>query len=72
MEEHVLAVTRFVNHILGPAAAALLSRLHIQPVNPETPIPQHVVMAMIAVLIGTVVTLVVRSRLSVEKPGALQ
>ncbi len=72
MEEHVLAVTRFVNHILGPAAAALLSRLHIQPANPETPIPQHVVMAMIAVSIGTVVTLVVRSRLSVEKPGALQ
>jgi len=72
MEEHVLAVTRFVNYILGPAAAALLSRLHIQPANPGAPIPQHVVMAMIAVLIGTVFTLVVRSRLSVEKPGALQ
>jgi F-type H+-transporting ATPase subunit a len=72
MEEHVLAVTRFVNHILGPAAAALLLRLHVQPANPETPIPQHVVMAMIAVLIGTVFTLVVRSRLSVEKPGVLQ
>jgi F-type H+-transporting ATPase subunit a len=72
MEEHALAVTRFVNHILGPAAAALLSRLHIQPANPETPIPQHVVMAIIAVLIGTVFALVVRSRLSVEKPGALQ
>jgi F-type H+-transporting ATPase subunit a len=72
MEEHVLAVTRFVNHILGPAAAALLSRLHVQPANPETPIPQHVVMAIIAVLIGTVFALVVRSRLSVEKPGALQ
>ena len=72
MEEHVLGVTRFVNHILGPAATVLLSRLHIQPASPETPIPQHVVMAMIAVLIGTVFTLVVRSRLSVEKPGALQ
>lgn len=72
MEEHVLAVTHFVNHILGPAAAALLSRLHIQPANPETPIPQHVVMAIIAVLLGTVFALVVRSRLSVEKPGALQ
>ena len=72
MEEHVLAVTRFVNHILGPAAATLLSRLHVQPANPETPIPQHVVMAIIAVLIGTVFALVVRSSLSVEKPGALQ
>jgi F-type H+-transporting ATPase subunit a len=72
MEEHVLAVTRFVNHILGPVAAALLSRLHIQPANPETPLPQHVLMAIIAVLLGTVFALVVRSRLSVEKPGALQ
>jgi F-type H+-transporting ATPase subunit a len=72
MEEHVLAVTRFVNHILGPMAAALLSRLHVQPANPETPIPQHVVMAIIAVLIGTVFAFLVRSRLSVEKPGALQ
>ena len=72
MEEHVLAVTRFVNHILGPVAAALLSRLHIQPANPETPLPQHVVMAIIAVLLGTVFALVVRSRLSVEKPGTLQ
>jgi len=53
-------------------AAALLSRLHIQPANPETPLPQHVLMAIIAVLLGTVFALVVRSRLSVEKPGALQ
>jgi len=72
MEEHVLRVTRFVNHILGPAAAALLSRLHVQQANPETPIPQHVVMAIIVVLIGTAFALVVRSRLSVEKPGVLQ
>src|SRR6266581_8117871 len=72
MEEHVLAVTRFVNHILGPVAAALLSRLHIQPANPETPLPQHVVMGILVVLIGTIFALIVRSRLSVEKPGALQ
>ena len=72
MEEHVLGVTRFVNHILGPAATVLLSRLHIQPASPETPIPQHVVMGMIAVLIGTAFALIVRSRLSVEKPGSLQ
>src|SRR6266446_2879424 len=72
MEEHVLGITRFVNHILGPLAAALLSKLHIQPANPELPIPQHVVMAMVVVLIGTVFALIVRSRLSVKKPGALQ
>ena len=61
-----------VNQILGPLVAVLLSRLHIQPANPETPIPQHVVMGIIAVLIGTAFALVVRARLSVEKPAALQ
>lgn len=72
MEEHVLGITRFVNHILGPLVLALLSKLHIQAANPETPIPQHIVMAIIAVLIGAVFALIVRSRLSVEKPGAMQ
>jgi F-type H+-transporting ATPase subunit a len=72
MEEHVLGITRFANHILGPLAVALLSKLHLQPSNPETPIPQHVVMGIVAVLIGTILALLVRSRLSVEKPGALQ
>jgi F-type H+-transporting ATPase subunit a len=72
MEEHVLGITRFVNHILGQLTAALLSKLHIQPANPELPIPQHVVMGIVAVVIGTILALLVRSRLSVEKPGALQ
>ena len=72
MEEHVLGITRFVNHILGPLAAALLSKLHIQPANPVLPIPQHVVMGIVTVLIGTICALLVRPRLSVEKPAALQ
>jgi F-type H+-transporting ATPase subunit a len=57
---------------MGPLAAALLSKLHIQPTNPETPIPQHVVMGMLVVVIGTLLALAIKSRLSVEKPGALQ
>lgn len=72
MEEHVLWITRFVNHTLGPSAAALLAKLHITPSNPETPIPQHVVVGMVVVLVGTVLALILRARLSVEKPGALQ
>jgi len=72
MEEHVLGVTRLVNHYLGPLALALLSKLHIKPANPETPVPQHVVMAMLVVLLGTIFALLVKSRLSVEKPGAAQ
>ena len=72
MEEHVLGITRFVNHLLGPLAAALLSKLHITPADPALPIPQHVVMGILVVLIGTVLALILKSRLSVEKPGAFQ
>jgi F-type H+-transporting ATPase subunit a len=72
MAEQVTWLTQFVNHLFGRAAAALLAALHIQPSNPELPIPEHVVMALVAVLIGTILALVLRSRLSVEKPGAMQ
>ena len=72
MAEQVTWLTQFVNHHLGHYALALLAALHIQPSNPELPIPEQVVMAMVVVLVGTVLALVLRSRLSVEKPGAMQ
>ena len=72
MHEQVALLTQFVNHHLGHVALALLAALHIQPSKPELPIPQHVVMAFAAVIIGTILALVLRSRLSVEKPGAMQ
>jgi F-type H+-transporting ATPase subunit a len=72
MNEEVTALTQFVNHHLGHFALALLGALHMQPSNPELPIPDHVVMAVVAVIIGTILALVLRSRLSVEKPGAMQ
>ncbi len=72
MEERVLGITKLVNHLLGPLALSLLHALHITPENPELPIPQHVVMGLVVLLIGTLVALFLRSRLSVEKPGATQ
>ena len=72
MAEQVSWLAQFANHKLGHLALALLSALHIQPSNPELPIPEHVVMAIVVVLVGTVEALVLRSRLSVEKPGAMQ
>jgi F-type H+-transporting ATPase subunit a len=72
MGEHASWITQFVNHYLGGAALALLSALHIRPENPELPIPEHVVMGLLVLLLGTVLALFVRSRLSVEKPGASQ
>jgi F-type H+-transporting ATPase subunit a len=72
MNEEVTALTQFVNNHLGHFALALFATFHIQPSNPKLPIPDHVVMAVVAVIIGTILALVLRSRLSVEKPGAMQ
>jgi F-type H+-transporting ATPase subunit a len=72
MHEQPAWLTEFVNRHLGHLALALLAALHIQPSHPELPIPQRVVMAVVVVIIGTIFALVLRSRLSVEKPGAMQ
>jgi F-type H+-transporting ATPase subunit a len=72
MTEQVTGLTQFVNHYLGQFALALLAWLHITPENPELPIPEHVVMAFVVLVLGTILALFLRSRLSVEKPGATQ
>jgi F-type H+-transporting ATPase subunit a len=72
MVEHVSGLTLLVNKYLGPYALALLSFLHITPRHPNRPIPEHIVMAMMVLIVGTVLALLLRSRLSVERPGASQ
>jgi F-type H+-transporting ATPase subunit a len=72
MEEHVNWLTVVVNHYLGPLALSLLSALHITPSNPKLPIPEHVTMALLVFVVGTVLALWLRPRLSVERPGAAQ
>jgi len=72
MEEHISQLTHWVNHLFAPLALRLLHALHIQPADFERPIPEYVVMSFLVLLIGTVLALLVRSRLSVERPGALQ
>ncbi len=72
MAEHVTGLTEFVNHYLGRFALALLSALHIRPENPDMPIPEHVVMGVVVLIIATLLALLLRSRLSVDKPGATQ
>lgn len=72
MEHHVSWLTQFVNHYLGRFALALLASLHIQPHDRATPIPEQVVMSLLVLLVGTLLALWVRSRLSVDRPGASQ
>jgi F-type H+-transporting ATPase subunit a len=72
MEEHVSWLTHFVNHYLGGTAIALLHALHIQPSHPDLPIPESVVMSMMVFVIGALITLWLKPRLSVENPGGAQ
>src|SRR5215475_11820061 len=72
MEEHVSPITHFVNTYLGSFALSILNALHIKPGNPAEPIPQQVIMGLLVLLIITLLALILRSRLSVEKPGSMQ
>src|ERR1700684_2150407 len=70
--EHVRALTHLVNRIVGSFALSLLSALRVKPTDLENPIPEHVVMALAVLVVGTLLALWVRTRLSVERPGASQ
>ena len=72
MEEQLSAVTHWFNHVFGPTALWLLHALHIQPKDFERPIPEYVVMSLIVLVLCTILALVLRWRLSVERPGAMQ
>jgi len=72
MEEQLSAVTHWFNHVFGPTALRLLHTLHIQPKDFERPIPEYVVMSLIVLVLCTILALLLRSRLSVERPGAMQ
>lgn len=70
--EHPLWIVDFVNALLGPLVQAALEPMgfHFSPDHPV--IPNYLVMVMLIVLIMTIVSLVLRSRLSVENPGKFQ
>lgn len=72
MEEHVSQVTLWFNQIFGPLVLRLLHALHLQPADYERPIPEYLVMSIVVFFICILLALVLRSRLSVERPGAMQ
>ncbi len=67
-----LVFTEFLNHLFGGPVLALLHALGIQPKNPAAPITNPVAMEILVVLLLTVFFVLVRMRLSVERPGGLQ
>lgn len=72
MEEHISRLTHWINHLFGPLALQILHSLHIQPADFDHPIPEYVVMSLVVLVIGTMLALLLRPRLSVERPGAFQ
>jgi F-type H+-transporting ATPase subunit a len=72
MEEQLSAVTHWFNHVFGPSAVRLLHAFHIQAKDFERPIPEYVVMSLIVLILCSILALILRPRLSVERPGAMQ
>jgi F-type H+-transporting ATPase subunit a len=72
MEEHISRLTEWFNHLFGPLALRLLHAMHIQPGDYEIPVPEYVVMSLVVLVVGTIFVLILRSQLSVERPGGLQ
>lgn len=64
--------TKLLNYLFAPAAASLLHRIGIQPADPAAPITNTVAMQILVVLLLIIFFIVIRSRLSVEKPGRVQ
>jgi F-type H+-transporting ATPase subunit a len=71
MQEHPLWIVEAVNAVLGKPVAALLGALGFHVEGPEV-IPPHIVMTMLIVAVITVVCLIMKSRLSVDRPGKFQ
>lgn len=72
MGEALSWVTKLLNHWLGKPVLALLTLLHIKPANPEFPIPNHIAFEIIVFAIAAIFFLWLRSRISVDRPGATQ
>ncbi len=72
MEHEILWVTRLINAILGKPAGLLLFALGIQPANPAYPIPNHVAMELVVLVLAAVFFLWLKRRLSIDRPGAVQ
>jgi F-type H+-transporting ATPase subunit a len=64
--------TEILNRFFGSAVTAGLQAVGVHPHHPEAPIPNGVAMEILVFLFLLIVFLMVRSRLSVDQPGALQ
>jgi F-type H+-transporting ATPase subunit a len=66
------AITRLLNHWLAAPVDALLRSLHIEPLHPSAPIHDRLTLELIVFALLIAFFILVRLRLSVEKPGSAQ
>ena len=64
--------TAILNRVFGTAVAGLMEAIHIHPHHPEEPIPNSVAMEVLVCFFLIILFFIVRTRLSVDKPGGLQ
>src|ERR1700693_4090868 len=64
--------TELLNHLVASPVTGVLRALHIEPRYPQAPISNPVAMQLLVFLFLVLVFFMVRSRLSVDQPGALQ
>jgi F-type H+-transporting ATPase subunit a len=67
-----LWITEILNRIFGPFIVAILQAVGIHLKHPEAPIHNALAMELLVFFFLLVLFLLVRSQLSVDKPGALQ
>jgi F-type H+-transporting ATPase subunit a len=64
--------TSILNHLFAGPVTALLRAVHVEPTYPLAPITNAAAMELFVFLLLVMLFSMVRSRLSVDKPGALQ
>jgi F-type H+-transporting ATPase subunit a len=72
MQYHQLWITGLVNKLIGKHVAALLAFLHITVSDPSNPIPNHIAVELVIIVLAVLFFAFLRTRLSVNRPGMLQ
>ncbi len=72
MRDEEVWLTRLFNDHLAGVANSILGVFHLHAENPQRPWPNYMVMQLLVALIIVVVFAILRSRLSVDKPGKFQ
>jgi F-type H+-transporting ATPase subunit a len=67
-----LWVTQILNHVFAGPVASLLRAIHVEPKYPTAPISNSFSMEFLVFSFLLILFLLVRSRLSVDRPGGLQ